>query len=148
MILTDVPCSGEGMFRKDEEAINEWSKANVNNCWKLQREIVSDIWNCLKPGGILIYSTCTFNAHEDEENVEWIKEELGAEILPLNIEKSWNITKSLINDETMYHFFPGISRGEGLFIAVLRKMAYMKAIKRKRILARRTLKERPKNLSH
>lgn len=87
VILADVPCSGEGMFRKDEEAITEWSKANVNNCWKLQREIVSDIWNCLKPGGILIYSTCTFNAHEDEENVEWIKEELGAEILPLNIEK-------------------------------------------------------------
>lgn len=87
IILADVPCSGEGMFRKDEEAINEWSKANVNNCWKLQREIVSDIWNCLKPGGILIYSTCTFNAHEDEENVDWIKEELGAEILPLNIEK-------------------------------------------------------------
>ena len=83
VILTDVPCSGEGMFRKDEGAIGEWSTQNVNNCWQLQREIVSDIWNCLKPGGILIYSTCTFNAHEDEENVDWICEELGAEVMAL-----------------------------------------------------------------
>lgn len=77
VILTDVPCSGEGMFRKDDGAISEWSLQNVDNCWHLQREIVSDIWNCLKPGGLLIYSTCTFNAHEDEENIAWICEELG-----------------------------------------------------------------------
>lgn len=121
VILTDVPCSGEGMFRKDEGAIKEWSTQNVTNCWQLQREIVSDIWNCLKPGGILIYSTCTFNAHEDEENVDWIKDNLGAELLPLDIDSSWNITGSLINDEPMYHFIPGISKGEGLFLAVLRK---------------------------
>ena len=121
VILTDVPCSGEGMFRKDEGAIKEWSTTNVNNCWQLQREIVADIWNCLKPGGILIYSTCTFNAHEDEENVDWIKENLGAKILPLDIDESWNITGSLINQEDMYHFIPGKTRGEGLFLAVLRK---------------------------
>jgi len=144
IILADVPCSGEGMFRKDEEAINEWSKANVNNCWKLQREIVSDIWNCLKPGGILIYSTCTFNAHEDEENVDWIKEELGAEILPLDIEKSWNITKSLINDDSMYHFFPGISRGEGLFIAVLRKNGTYEGDKKKKNNGKKTTKGKTK----
>ena len=121
VILTDVPCSGEGMFRKDEGAINEWSEANVNNCWQLQREIVSDIWNCLKPGGILIYSTCTFNSHEDEENVDWIQENLDADILPLEIAPSWNITGSLTNDKPMYHFIPGKTKGEGLFLAVLRK---------------------------
>ncbi len=120
-ILTDVPCSGEGMFRKDEGSIKEWSTQNVTNCWKLQREIVSDIWDCLKPGGILIYSTCTFNAHEDEENVDWIMENLGAELLSISTEPSWNITGSLVNSEPMYHFIPGISRGEGLFLAVLRK---------------------------
>ena len=81
VILTDVPCSGEGMFRKDEGAINEWSTKNVNDCQKLQREIVRDIWDCLKPGGILIYSTCTFNAHEDEENVAWIADNLGADFI-------------------------------------------------------------------
>lgn len=136
VILTDVPCSGEGMFRKDEGAIKEWSTSNVTNCWQLQREIVGDIWNCLKPGGILIYSTCTYNAHEDEENVMWIKEHLGAEILPLKIEESWNITGSLLHPEDngesaentpyhiekgMYHFIPGKTKGEGLFLTVLRK---------------------------
>lgn len=120
-ILTDVPCSGEGMFRKDEGSIKEWSTQNVTNCWKLQREIVSDIWDCLKPGGILIYSTCTFNAHEDEENVDWIKDNLGAELIAIPTDPTWNITGSLVNDEPMYHFIPGISRGEGLFLAVLRK---------------------------
>lgn len=121
VILADVPCSGEGMFRKDEGAIKEWSLGNVNNCWQLQREIVSDIWSCLKPGGILIYSTCTYNAHEDEENVDWILENLGAELLPLDIKTEWNITGSLINKEPMYHFIPGKTKGEGLFMAVLRK---------------------------
>ncbi len=137
VILTDVPCSGEGMFRKDEGAISEWSLQNVDNCWKLQREIVSDIWHCLKPGGILIYSTCTFNAHEDEENVTWIAEELGADFIPLNISSEWNITGNLIDKTTgetapnavdasnqehpVYRFLPGKSKGEGLFLAVLRK---------------------------
>ena len=107
-------------------------------------EIVSDIWNCLKPGGILIYSTCTFNAYEDEENVEWIKEELGAEILPLDIEKSWDITKSLINDEAMYHFFPGISRGEGLFIAVLRKNGIYEGDKKKKTHDKKAAKGKTK----
>lgn len=139
VILTDVPCSGEGMFRKDEGAIKEWSTSNVNNCWQLQREIVSDIWSCLKPGGILIYSTCTFNEHEDEENVLWIEENLGGERLPLPIEEQWNIAGSLLkkkansqegatvtaqskdDKDCMYHFIPGRSKGEGLFLAVLRK---------------------------
>ena len=123
VILTDVPCSGEGMFRKDDGAIAEWSLQNVDNCWHLQREIVADIWNCLKPGGILIYSTCTFNAHEDEENIAWICEELGAEPIALqDIEDSWNITGNLKASEIpVYRFLPGKTRGEGIFLAVLRK---------------------------
>lgn len=121
VILTDVPCSGEGMFRKDEGAINEWSLQNVEKCWKLQREIISDIWECLKPGGILIYSTCTFNAHEDEENVNWIVNELGADFIDIPVRKEWNITGSLIDDNPVYRFIPGKTSGEGLFMAVLRK---------------------------
>ena len=69
-ILADVPCSGEGMFRKDAGAIAEWNETNVEHCWRLQREIIADIWPCLKPGGLLIYSTCTFNDKENERNVE------------------------------------------------------------------------------
>ena len=120
-ILADVPCSGEGMFRKDEGAREEWSLQNVENCWRLQREIVSDIWDCLRPGGLLIYSTCTFNAHEDEENVEWIAAELGADFVELPIKTDWNITRAVTGNAPVYRFLPGVSRGEGLFLAVLRK---------------------------
>ncbi len=123
IILCDVPCSGEGMFRKDDGAIAEWSMQNVDNCWHLQREIVSDIWNNLVPGGILIYSTCTFNAHEDEENIAWICEELGATPVSLgNIDETWKITGNLTgSDIPVYRFLPGKSKGEGIFLAVLRK---------------------------
>ena len=123
LILTDVPCSGEGMFRKDEGTIAEWSLQNVMKCAALQRSIVEDIWPCLKEGGILIYSTCTFNVHEDEENVRWIEEELGAETLSVNTESDWNITGSLLTgwQKPVYRFIPGITHGEGLFMAVLRK---------------------------
>jgi 16S rRNA C967 or C1407 C5-methylase (RsmB/RsmF family) len=83
LILCDVPCSGEGMFRKDEATIKEWSPQNVEKCWQLQREIVSEAWACLNDGGILIYSTCTFNTKENEENVRWILSEFDAEVVPI-----------------------------------------------------------------
>ena len=123
IILTDVPCSGEGMFRKDHNAIEEWSKANVDKCQTLQKEIVESIWECLKPGGLLIYSTCTFNTKENEENIRFITEELGAEVLSVEADKSWNITGSLLPHLNMpvYRFLPGRTKGEGLFMAVLRK---------------------------
>lgn len=120
-ILADVPCSGEGMFRKDADAINEWSPENVDHCWRLQRSIVEDIWPCLRPGGLLIYSTCTLNAHEDEENVAWIADTLGAEVVPLQIDDNWHITGALTRNLPVYRFIPGITPGEGLFTAVLRK---------------------------
>ena len=66
VILTDVPCSGEGMFRKDPVAISEWSPENVEICRQRQRRIIADIWPCLNPGGILIDSTCTYNTQENE----------------------------------------------------------------------------------
>lgn len=123
VILTDVPCSGEGMFRKDENAISEWSLQNVSNCQKRQREIISDIWKCLKPGGLFIYSTCTFNTAENEENIKWITDNFDADVLPVNIDESWGITGSLLNDfnQPVYRFLPGYTLGEGLFMAVMRK---------------------------
>ena len=74
LILCDVPCSGEGMFRKDEATIREWSPQQVEKCWQLQRDIVSDAWASLNAGGIMIYSTCTFNTKENEENIRWMLE--------------------------------------------------------------------------
>ena len=128
VILTDVPCSGEGMFRKDPVAVEEWSPENVEICWQRQRRIIADIWPCLKPGGILIYSTCTYNTKEDEENVRWIQEEFGAELLPLDVREEWNITGNLLGGEgeslkgfPVCHFLPHKTKGEGFFLAALRK---------------------------
>ena len=122
-ILCDVPCSGEGMFRKDPNAISEWSAQNVEKCWQLQREIVADAWECLNPGGLLIYSTCTYNTKENEENIRWILDTYDAQVLDIPVDSSWNITGSLLDGfhEPVYRFIPGITRGEGLFVCALRK---------------------------
>ena len=138
VIIADVPCSGEGMFRKDPQSIEEWSPQNMENCWQLQRSIIADIWDNLKPGGILIYSTCTFNAHEDEENIAWILNEYDAELLSVPTEEAWNITGSLISNPLkdgqefpVYRFIPGKTRGEGIFMAIIRKRGENQALKYK-----------------
>lgn len=105
LILTDVPCSGEGMFRKDEKAIEDWSPAYVLECTERQRSILTDVWPALKQDGLLIYSTCTFNKAENEDNIAWIAQELGAEILESR------------------HFYFHTDQSEGLFMAALRKTA-------------------------
>ena len=116
-ILVDAPCSGEGMFRKDEKAREEWSMAAVRRCAERQRAILMDVWDALKPGGILIYSTCTFNAEENEKNVEWAAETLGAEVLPVDYEPSWGIVESNVG----YHFYPHRVKGEGFYVCAMRK---------------------------
>ena len=123
LILCDVPCSGEGMFRKDEATIREWSPQQVEKCWQLQREIISDAWACLNDGGFLIYSTCTFNTKENEENIRWMLQEFDCEVVPIETKPEWNITGSLLEgfSKPVYRFIPGISRGEGLFVCVIRK---------------------------
>ena len=124
LILCDVPCSGEGMFRKDEATIREWSPQQVEKCWQLQRDIVTDAWACLNDGGLLIYSTCTFNTKENEENIRWILDLFkDAKVLDINTKPEWYITGSLLEGfhEPVYRFIPGISRSEGLFVCVLRK---------------------------
>lgn len=114
-VLVDVPCSGEGMFRKDETAVQEWSEANVRQCVTRGHEILQSALTTLKPGGLLIYSTCTFNEQEDEEQVQWLIEQ-GCELLKVDVEPSWNIEET-----NGYHFWPHRVEGEGLFMAVLRK---------------------------
>ena len=135
-MLVDAPCSGEGMFRKDEVAVSEWSRDNVAQCAERQREILSSAWTALKPGGLIIYSTCTYNEQEDELMVSFIKDTLGAELLPMDIDLSWGITDS----GRGLHFYPHKTRGEGLFIAALRKhgeltsapeVSYVRKTKRK-----------------
>jgi hypothetical protein len=122
------------MFRKDEATIREWSPQQVEKCWQLQREIVADAWQCLNEGGLLIYSTCTFNTKENEENIRWILEEFDAEVVNIEIQPEWNITGSLLEgfNEPVYRFIPGISRGEGLFLCVLQKRGKKEEVRRKR----------------
>lgn len=122
-ILTDVPCSGEGMFRKDPVAVSEWSSENVEICYQRQRRILTDVWPALKAGGLLIYSTCTYNTKENEENVRWICRELGADVLPLDVPEEWKVTGNLLPDEDfpVYRFLPHRTTGEGFFMAVMRK---------------------------
>ena len=123
VILCDVPCSGEGMFRKDPNAIKEWSTAKVRQCQQLQQSIVEDAWRCLRPGGLLIYSTCTLNTIENEQNIQWILDNFNCEVLPVSTSPEWHITGSLLKgfDQPVYRFIPGTSRGEGLFMAAIRK---------------------------
>ncbi len=123
LILCDVPCSGEGMFRKDPDSVGQWSLNNVEMCCKRQRDIVGAVWDCLKPGGLMIYSTCTYNTKEDEENVRWISESLGSDILPCPTEIGWDITRNLLPGGTFdcLHFMPHRQKGEGFFCAILRK---------------------------
>lgn len=95
--------------------------ANVELCAARQRRIIHDIWNALKPGGLLIYSTCTYNTEEDEENIHSIIEELGAEALPIPVREEWQITGPLKYSHPVYRFFPHKTKGEGFFLAALRK---------------------------
>ena len=122
LIAIDAPCSGEGMFRKDEGAVRDWSMKNVEMCAARQREIIEDIWPALKAGGYLIYSTCTFNRQEDEDNVRWMMDKFGAEAIDLNPDPKWNIAGSLTDDNLpVYHFMQHRTRGEGFFLCLLRK---------------------------
>ena len=119
-IVIDAPCSGEGMFRKDPKAIEEWSLANVSNCRQRQEEIIKNVWEALKPGGFIFYSTCTYNTIENEGIVTFL-EELGSDILTIDIDKEWNITSKNIGGGEVYHFYPNKVKGEGFFFAALQK---------------------------
>ena len=121
VIATDVPCSGEGMFRKDDTAISEWSPANVAHCASRQRGILADIWAALRPGGILIYSTCTFNIEENELMLQHLVKDYNATPLSVDISPEWGISGALTGDIPAYRFMPHRTQGEGLFMAVLRK---------------------------
>ena len=122
IIATDVPCSGEGMFRKDEQAREEWSPAAVISCADRQRDILTSVWPALKDGGFCVYSTCTFNREENEDLVVWACDTLGAELVEIPTDPAWNIAGDTTGRNLpVYHFFPHRTEGEGLFLALLRK---------------------------
>ena len=117
VIVVDAPCSGSGLFRRDPEAIEEWSLNNVALCCQRQQRILADALPALKPGGILIYSTCSYSKEEDEEICKWITRELIFNNEELIIKPEWGIIKS----DSSYRFWPDKVKGEGFFIACFRK---------------------------
>ncbi|MBO7306413.1 MAG: rRNA cytosine-C5-methylase [Alistipes sp.] len=124
VVAVDAPCSGEGMFRKMEEARSEWSESAPEQCAERQREILGQAYQTLRPGGTLIYSTCTFNPIEDEGVVEWLMSEYGSELeaaTDVEISEEWGIAVSRIGAFQCFHFYPHKCRGEGFFAAVARK---------------------------
>ncbi|MBD5226013.1 MAG: rRNA cytosine-C5-methyltransferase [Bacteroidales bacterium] len=121
IVAADVPCSGEGMMRKDAKAVAQWSPALVGQCVERQKEIILNLWETLMPGGYLIYSTCTFNRHENEEIISWIADELGGEPVETELEFPGALKTGL-----MYRFLPGRVRGEGLALGIVRKPGDLK----------------------
>ena len=121
VVAADVPCSGEGMMRKDPEAVRQWTPALVNECARRDIEIIDSAWQCLRPGGLLIYSTCTYNRLENESIVEHICSTYGAESISLVTPAHWGIAPGIRCKHHCYRFMQHNIQGEGLFMSILRK---------------------------
>ncbi len=123
IVAVDAPCSGEGMMRKDEDAVAQWSPELIDKCAALQKEIVANAVKAIRPGGYLIYSTCTFNRQENEEVAQFINSVLGLQPVDMDFPEEWGIPRGIDTDLPVYRFMPHRTEGEGLFLAVFRKPA-------------------------
>jgi NOL1/NOP2/sun family putative RNA methylase len=123
IIVVDAPCSGSGLFRKDAAAVGEWSLNNVQLCSQRQQRIMADVFPALKENGIIIYSTCSYSAEEDEMIADWMIEKLKVESIQLKVESNWGIveTTSAQHNAKGYRFYPDKVKGEGFFIAAFKK---------------------------
>jgi 16S rRNA C967 or C1407 C5-methylase (RsmB/RsmF family)/NOL1/NOP2/fmu family ribosome biogenesis protein len=122
LIVLDAPCSGEGLFRKDQDAMTEWSEENVALCSGRQKRILSGVWPALKQNGFLIYCTCTYNESENENNLDWLSEGQEIEFIEINCDPSWGIERVQKNRAVGFRFYPHKTKGEGFFISVIRKL--------------------------
>ncbi|HEX3024097.1 MAG TPA: RNA methyltransferase [Chitinophagaceae bacterium] len=124
VIVIDAPCSGSGLFRKDANAINEWSEENVKLCSLRQQRIVADVLPALKQNGILIYSTCSYSKQEDEDVLDWLIDNCHLSSVNCQLSSDWNIVKveSDKHHAFGYRFYPDKIKGEGFFIAALKKI--------------------------
>lgn len=122
VIVVDAPCSGSGLFRRDEGAMEEWSVNNVALCCQRQQRILADVWPALKKDGVLIYSTCSYSKEEDEEILDWISAQLEVSSLLLSVDEGWNITETVsVTGMHGYRFWPYNVKGEGFFISCFKK---------------------------
>jgi len=123
IVLIDAPCSGSGLFRKDPEAIEHWSEDAVQHCSVRQSRIIEDSIDCLKEGGYLIYSTCSYSMQEDENILDKIAAMQGMVSIDLSIDNNWGIiqSESPVDHSKGYRFYPDKVKGEGFFLAVFKK---------------------------
>ena len=123
VILVDAPCSGSGLFRKQHDAVDEWSLDNVNLCSQRQKRILSDIIGTLKQGGTLVYSTCSYSQSENEDIADWLVQEFGLISIQIPVQEKWGIVET--NSEKQkafgYRFYPNKTQSEGFFCSVFRK---------------------------
>ncbi|HEV3250346.1 MAG TPA: RNA methyltransferase, partial [Puia sp.] len=123
IIVVDAPCSGSGLFRREPDAIDEWSEAAVHLCSQRQQRILADVWPSLKKNGILIYSTCSYSQEENEDIVSWMCREFAVDSLPLSITDSPGIVQTKTGEKLAYgyRFYPDKVKGEGFFISCVKK---------------------------
>lgn len=122
IMVVDAPCSGSGLFRKDEEAIPFWSPAQVEHCSLRQKRILTDAWPALKKDGMLIYCTCSFSREEDEEILNWLSSQFSVSPVRLDLNKDWNIVETQSQSGSWgYRFWPDKLKGEGFFLACFRR---------------------------
>lgn len=132
LVLIDAPCSGSGMFRKDETAVHQWSENLVNQCSQRQQKILDDVISSIKPNGYLVYSTCSYSRQENEEIVDYILQTHSLKSISISINKEWNITEVETENKGIgYRFYPYNLMGEGFFIAVFQKIEEQKNSKQK-----------------
>ncbi|MBF2053802.1 MAG: rRNA methyltransferase [Candidatus Sericytochromatia bacterium] len=141
LIVVDAPCSGEGLFRKDPEAQQNWSEAHVNQCARRQQRILEDLWPALAPGGTLVYATCTYAPAENEQQLQHLLA-LGAEALSWQLPEHWGLRQWSVQGSTCVQCLPHQFEGEGFFITAVKKTTCAPAIRRSSPKARL---ESPKN---
>jgi len=124
LIVVDAPCSGEGLFRKDQAAMKEWSVGNVQLCAQRQQRIVADVWPSLKEEGILLYSTCTYSEEENEQNLQWLANNKQVEFVSLKLEARWGVEEVKNGNVLGYRCYPHRVNGEGFFLAIVRKKSH------------------------
>ncbi|MDO5035754.1 MAG: hypothetical protein Q4D93_02205 [Porphyromonas sp.] len=146
LILVDAPCSGEGMFRKEPAALSNWSIDNIDLCVTRQREILDESWQILRSGGILIYSTCTYNLRENEEQLLYLRSRHDLEVLPLELPSEWGIQPG--KEEGVYRFFPHYTASEGLTLFAVRKLGVDRIKESKPSKQKTKGKKRPAELDH
>ena len=140
-IVIDAPCSGSGLFRKDPNAIAEWSEQNVALCSQRQQRILADVLDTLKPGGVLVYSTCSYSTAEDEGIADWVKEHAALSNIRLSIYQDWGIVETISDKHQCYgyRFYPDKVKGEGFFITVFKKESGADTVSFKKAAVKPTL---------